>query len=62
MIIEGDITPQEGRELDPLSVECPFCGAPPTRPCVMQTKLKRLVLTKGPHSARMKKARQAASP
>src|SRR5439155_4755924 len=62
VIIEGDISPQGGARIDALSVECPFCGAPATRPCVMQTKLKRLVLTKGPHSARMNKARQAASP
>ena len=61
MIIEGDISPQGGARIDALSVECPFCGAAATRPCVMLTKFGALRVTKGPHSARMKKARQAAS-
>jgi len=58
VIIEGDISPQGG-SLDPIAFDCPFCGAPRTRPCVMVTKFG-IRVAKGPHSARIKRAKQEA--
>ena len=42
-----------------LWLDCPFCGAPRTRPCVMVTKFG-IRVAKGPHSARIKRAKQEA--